>query len=101
MSVAVAWSVESCLPTRRPGFDSRGVRNFNFYPGTVSVSFICVLFCVVSGGGPASVLTTHSGRSALVYLSSVLVHSLFFSLQASDPWYLTVPGVCVSYIGGG
>ena len=31
---------------------------------------------VVSGGGPEIVLSTHSGRPALVYLSSVLVHSL-------------------------
>ena len=38
------------------------------------MSFVCVLSCVISGGGPDIVLTTHSGRLALVYLSSVLVH---------------------------
>ena len=42
--------------------------------------------CVVSGGIPDFVLTTHSERLALVYLSSVLVHSLFLPPQASDPW---------------
>ena len=34
---------------------------------------LCVLSSVVSGGGPDIVHTTHSGRTALVYLSSVLV----------------------------
>ena len=34
--------------------------------------------CVVSGGGPHIVLTTHSGRPALVYLSSVLVQTVAF-----------------------
>ena len=72
-----SWS--PCLPTRRPRFDSRRVRNFNFYPGIGCVSFVCVLSCVVFGGGPDIVLTTHSERPALVYLSSVLL------LHASDP----------------
>ena len=49
------------------------------------MSFACVLSCAVSGGGTDIVLTTHSGRSALVYLSSVLVHSQLLPLQASDP----------------
>ena len=60
-----------------------GVRNFNSYPGIGYVSIVCVLSGVVSGGGPAVVLTTHSGRPALLYLSSVLVHRQ--PLQASDP----------------
>ena len=42
-----------------------GVRNFNSYPGIECVSFVCVLSCAVSGGGPNIVLTTHSGRPAL------------------------------------
>ena len=41
--------------------------------------------CVVSSGGPGIVLITHSGRPALEYLSSVLVHSLLFPLQVSNP----------------
>ena len=57
-----------------PGSIPDGVRNFNSYPGIGCVSFVCVLSYVVSGGGPDIVLTTHSGRPALVYLSSVLVH---------------------------
>ena len=32
------------------------------------MSFMCVLFCVVSGCGPDIVLTTHSGRLALCIL---------------------------------
>ena len=32
--------------------------------------------CVVSGSGSNIVLTTHSGRPALVYLHSVLIHNL-------------------------
>ena len=55
-------------------------------PGGVGcVSFVCVLSYVVFGGGPDIVLTTHSGRPALVYLSSVLVQRLLLPLQASDP----------------
>ena len=49
------------------------------------VYFVCVLSYVVSGGGPDIILTTHSGRPALVYLASVLVQRLLHSLQASDP----------------
>ena len=45
---------------------------------------LCVLSCAVFGGGPDIVLTTRSGRPALVYLSSVLVQRLFLPLQASD-----------------
>ena len=47
-----------------------GVRNFNLHPGTG-----CVLSYVVPVGGPDIVLTSHSERPALGYLSSVLVHS--------------------------
>ena len=75
-----------------------GVRNFNSYPGTGYV--LCVLSCVVSGGGPDIVLTTHS---ELVYLSSVMVYSLLLPLQASDPraFWVVSSGGCKSYIGGG
>ena len=41
-------------PSSIPG----GVRNFNLYPGTRCVFLVCVLFCVVSGGGPDILLTT-------------------------------------------
>ena len=43
---------------------------------------LCVLSCLVSGCGSDIVLTTHSRRSALVYLSSVLVHSLLLHIEA-------------------
>ena len=65
------------VPSFQPSFDFRfpgGVRNFNSYPGIGCVSFVCVLSWAVSGRGPDIVLNTHSGRPALVYLSSVLVH---------------------------
>ena len=82
-----AWPVESLPSTRRPEFDPRRNRNFKFYPGTECVSFVCVLSSTVSGGGTAdTVLTTHSGMSATVFLFNVLVHSLLFPLQASDSW---------------
>ena len=68
-----------------PGSFPGGAGNFNFSPGIRCVSFVCVLSCVVFGGGPDIVLTTHPGRPALVYLSSVLVQRLLFPLQASDP----------------
>ena len=61
---------------RVPAFQPRGpgsipcrVRDFILHPGTVS--------SVVSGGGSDILLSIDSGwRSALVLLSSVLVHSL-------------------------
>ena len=52
----------------------------------LNLCVLCVLSCVVSGGGPDIVLTTRSARPALVYLSSVLVHNLLLPLQASDTW---------------
>ena len=60
--------------------------NLNFYPGAGCVSFVCLLPCVVSNGGPDIVLTRNSGMNALVYLYSVMVHSLLLPLQVSDPW---------------
>ena len=52
------------------------VRYFNLFPETGHVSFTCVLPCVVSGDGPEILLTTDSRMPSLVYLCSVLVHSL-------------------------
>ena len=71
--------------TGGPGLIPGRVRNFNLCSGIGCVSFLCILSCVVFGGGPDIVLTTHSGRPALVYLSSVLVQRLLLPLQASDP----------------
>ena len=62
------------------------IRNFHFYLGTWCVSFVKVLSCAVSCGGPDIVLITHSGRPALVYLSSVLVHSLL--LPPTCIWHM-------------
>ena len=42
-----------------------GVRNFNFYPGNGCVSFVCVLSCIVSGGGTGVVLTILQGGPPL------------------------------------
>ena len=67
-----------------PGSIPGGVKNFNFCPGIGCVSFVFTI-CVVFGGGPDIMLTTHSGRPALVYLFSVLVQRLLLPLQASDP----------------
>ena len=36
-----------------------GIRNFNFYPGTQGLSFVYVLFSVVSGDDPDIVLTIY------------------------------------------
>ena len=79
-----------------------GVRNFNFCAGIGCVSFVCVLSCDVSGGGPDIVLTTHSGRPALVYLSSVLVHRKLLLLQDLTHGHLGCKsGGCKSYIRRG
>ena len=61
---------------RVPPFQPGGVRNFNFYPQIGYV--LCVLSCVVFGGGPDIVLTIHSWRLTFVYMSSVG--------PQSDPW---------------
>ena len=58
------------------GLIPNGVRDFNLYSGIDCVFFVSVLFCVSSGGGTDILLTTDSGRSVLLYLSRVLVHSL-------------------------
>ena len=66
-----------------PGSIPGGVRNFNFYSGPGCVSFVSVLSCVVSGGGPDIVLThLQCGPRSM---SCVLVQRLLLSLQASDP----------------
>ena len=62
-----------------PGSIPGGVRYFNFYPGNGCVYFIRVPSCVVFGGGPDILLISDSGRPAFMYLSSVVVHSLWFS----------------------
>ena len=62
------------------------------------------MFCpVVSGDGPESVVTTHSGRAATVFLSSDLVHSLLLLLQTPDPraFGLLVPGGASLTLGKG
>ena len=73
----------SAFQTGGPGSIPSGVRNFNFYLGTGCVLY--VQSCVFSGGGHDIVLSTLSRRLTLVYLPSVLVHSLLLPLQASDP----------------
>ena len=83
-----------------PGSIPGGVRNFNFYPGTGCV--LCVLSDVVSGGDPDIVLTTYSGRPAIVYLSSVMVHSLLLPYRHIRHEHLGCKFLGdKSYIGGG
>ena len=79
--IAVAWSVES-LPSNPAAWvrfpAGSGILIFVLCLG---VRPLCFLSCVVFGGGPDIVLTTHSGRPALVYLSSVLVQRLLLSYR--------------------
>ena len=51
-----------------PGTTSGRVRNFFYYPGTGFVSSVCVISCVVSGIDPDILLTTISGKPALVFI---------------------------------
>ena len=99
-------SVVSRVPAFQPGGPGlipSGVMNFNFCPGIGCVSFVCILSCVVFGRDPDIVLTTYSGRPALVYLSSILLHRLLLPLQASDPraFGLQVPGGVSPRLGEG
>ena len=80
----VTAEVPDFLPLRL-GFDSCRVQKFSFLSWDW-VYVLCVLSCVVSGGDPDILLTTHSGRAALVFLSNVLVQNLLLPLQSSDPW---------------
>ena len=76
-STAVAWWMELPLskPARRPGFVSRRCQEFESLSWDW-VCVLCVLSCVVPNGGPDILLTTDLQKSAFVFLSSVLVHSL-------------------------
>ena len=79
-SVAGVCSVESwpSNPAARVWYPAG---DYNFCPGTGCVSFVCVLSCVVSGGGPDILLTTDFRETVLVCLSSVLVKSLCSSYR--------------------
>ena len=73
----------------------------NFNPGTGFLSLVCVMFCVVSGCGPDIVLTTHSGRPVIVFLSSALVHSLLLLYRHLVQGYLGCKSQrCKCYFGG-
>ena len=69
---------------RFPAFQPGGPGSI---PGGIRNLGVClsVLSCVLLNGGPDIVLTTRSGRPALVYLPSVLLQRLLLPLQASDP----------------
>ena len=71
-----------------PGSIPGGVRDFNFYPGTELVPIVCVLPCVVSGGGPDILLAMDSAMSALVYLSRFLVRSMCSPYRHLTHWYI-------------
>ena len=65
---SVEHGVLGTVPTFQPGgpgLSPEGVRNFKFVPGTGCVSFVSVLSCVVSGGGPELGLTTQSGTPCI------------------------------------
>ena len=70
LSVAMAWSVQS-LPSH-PATRVRFPTGSGILIPTLGLG-VCPL-CTVSGGGPDIVLTTHSGRPALMYLPNVPVH---------------------------
>ena len=82
--------VDGRVPAFQPGAAARvrfpGRGGSGMLISVLGLGVSCV-FCpvFVFGGGPDIVLTTHSGRTALVYLSSVLIQSLLLPLQASDP----------------
>ena len=72
-------------------------------PGWVLGEVRCVriLSCVVSGSGPDILLIIYSGRLAILYLSSVLVHSLLLLYRKLTHGHLVLsPGECKSFIGG-
>ena len=70
MDIKSPWRGRS-VPAFQPGGlgSIRGeIRNFNLNPGTGWASFVCVLYCVVSGGGPDVLLATDF-REARSYVS--------------------------------
>ena len=74
----MAWSVKS-LPSNLAAqvrfLVGSGILISILGLGVCPLSVFCPV-CVRRVGGPDIVLTTHSGRPALVCLSSVLVHNL-------------------------
>ena len=49
------------------------------------MSFLSVLSRVIFGGGSDILMISDSGKSSIVLLFSVLVHSYWLTFQASDP----------------
>ena len=84
--VPVSWLVY-IYGTYNPSSPAAWVR---FPAGSgILIPFLGLSVCPLSVYCPvlsSVVLTTHSERPALVYLSSVLVHSRLLPLQASDSW---------------
>ena len=77
----MAWSVES-LPSN-PAARVRFPAGSGILISVLGLG-VCPLFvlsCVVLDGGPDIVLPNHSGRPALVYLSSFLVQRLLLSYR--------------------
>ena len=72
-----------------PGSIPYGANDFNLYPETGRVTFVCVPSCVVSGDCPDILLTTYLGRLALLLMFSVLVPSL------APPTGFWSTGICV------
>ena len=74
--------VSRILPSNQTarGLFLAGLKDVNLYPEVGCVSFICVLYCVVSVGGPHILLTTDSGGPPLC-IFSVLVQRLCSSYR--------------------
>ena len=85
----MAWSVESL--TSNPAARVRFLAGSGILISVLGlgVSFDCVLSCVVFSRGPVIVLTIHSGRPALLYLSSVLVQRLLLPYRHLNQGHLT------------
>ena len=85
--------VVSRIPVFQPGClgsTPSGIRDFNLPPGTECVFFVCILFCIVSGGGPNKLRPQIQFGSPLSSCQ-VFWSTVRFPLQENEPRpFLTV-----------
>ena len=64
------------------GFIPARVGDLNLYPGTGCVSFICVVYCVVSGGGPAVIFCWPQVKGS----TPLCIYLVLWSIVCGSPY---------------
>ena len=80
-SMEVPWSVEFLPFSPAAGVLLPVGSKIVIFSLGLNLCLVYVMSCFLSDGSPDIVLITDSGRLALLYLSNVLVHSLWYSYR--------------------